>query len=135
MWRFIAVKAQGILVMKNLKLFVVLSIALLTRLVSAKSYESWPVPVGPLCEMTYTPQATHFSLWSPKAEAVRVHLYAEGQGGMPLKTYDIPVMASDGTWGLTVEQELHGQVKQLLQLKEKKIGIQLLSLQKKLKDF
>lgn len=94
--------------MKNLKLFVVLSIALLTRLVSAKSYESWPVPVGPLCEMTYTPQATHFSLWSPKAEAVRVHLYAEGQGGMPLKTYDIPVMASDGTWGLTVEQELHG---------------------------
>ena len=37
-------------------------------------------------EMTWSPTATRFSLWSPSADSVKVNIYAEGLGGNPLQT-------------------------------------------------
>lgn len=35
----------------------------------------YAVPQTPICEMSYTPQATNFELWAPTAESVVVRLY------------------------------------------------------------
>ena len=39
---------------------------------------------GPLGAL-YTPEATTFRLWAPTAQAVRLNLYAEGEGGAPFE--------------------------------------------------
>ena len=42
------------------------------------SFELYPVRMGSLTEMEYTPLATKFFLWSPTAEEVRLMLYDAG---------------------------------------------------------
>ena len=37
-------------------------------------------------EMTWSPTATLFSLWSPSADSVKVNIYTDGQGGTPLRS-------------------------------------------------
>ena len=37
-------------------------------------------------EMTWSPTATRFSLWSPSADSVKVNIYTDGQGGTPLRS-------------------------------------------------
>ncbi len=44
-------------------------------------YSEYPTPKGNYQEMSYTPEATTFTLWAPTAEEVRLALYAEGLGG------------------------------------------------------
>ncbi len=49
-------------------------------MILSRRYDEWPVPVGPLCEMAYTPTQTYFRLWSPSARRVEVNLYEKGEG-------------------------------------------------------
>jgi len=58
--------------------------------------QSWPVPSAPIEEMTYTPEATRFCLWSPKADSVQVILYGEAS---PLPTS--PLGEEPGTAGIS----------------------------------
>ena len=58
--------------------------------------QSWPVPAAPIEEMTYTPEATRFCLWSPKADSVQVILYGEAS---PLPTS--PLGEEPGTAGIS----------------------------------
>lgn len=68
---------------------------------------SWPIPVGPIQEMTYTPEATRFSLWSPKADSVQVMLYESptpaSTEGRENRTAITLSPQSDGTWTATVK--------------------------------
>ena len=57
--------------------------------VSKPHYESvndYPVKAGSVQEMTYTPQQTQFSLWSPNADSVRLSIYDNGENGEPVCT-------------------------------------------------
>lgn len=60
-------------------------------------------------EMTWSPTATRFSLWSPEAEGVRVNIYADGIGGTPLNTYSLPTAAGKGMWATVLKQDLKGK--------------------------
>ena len=68
---------------------------------------SWPIPVGPIQEMTYTPEATRFSLWSPKADSVQVVLYESPTPALPKGRESGTAITlspqSDGTWTATVK--------------------------------
>lgn len=72
------------------------------------SYDEYPVPEGDWEEMVYAPEATKFALWAPTADEVSLKLYAEGQGGEPVRTLS---MKEDdgGLWRTTVEGDLNGQ--------------------------
>ncbi len=60
--------------------------------------QSWPVPAAPIEEMTYTPEATRFCLWSPKADSVQVILYGEASPISPIPTS--PLGEESGTAGI-----------------------------------
>ena len=72
------------------------------------SFESYPVRDGELTEMDYSPVETKFSLWSPVAEEVKVLLYESGHEGSAYETYPMK-MEKDGTWKVTVKEDLHGK--------------------------
>ena len=73
----------------------------------AQDFKSWPVPVGPISEMSYSQDVTHFSVWSPVADQAKVNLYHNGQGGVPYETYSLS-KNSDGTWSVSVKGDLKG---------------------------
>lgn len=60
-------------------------------------------------EMTYSPEATVFSLFAPNdAKAVTLRLYDKGTGGKRLKTVKMQ-LTGDCTWTATVQGDLKGQ--------------------------
>ena len=60
-------------------------------------------------EVTYTPEATTFSLFAPStAKQVKVRIYKEGLGGKPLKTVRMERSADD-RWTATVRGDLTGR--------------------------
>ena len=61
------------------------------------SFELYPVRMGSLTEMEYTPLATKFFLWSPTAEEVRLMLYDAGEGGHAYETVKME-LGENGTW-------------------------------------
>lgn len=54
------------------------SVALKAQNPAQVNYDSWPVPVGPINEMTPTSDGAYFTLWSPKATAAEVIIRWEG---------------------------------------------------------
>ena len=90
--------------LKNLFMTFMLST---TLSMGAQDMKSWPVPVGPISEMSYSSDVTHFSVWSPSAEQAKVNLYHKGQGGVPFETYSLS-KKSDGTWSVSVKADLKG---------------------------
>ncbi len=70
--------------------------------------DEYPVYEGDDLGAIYTPSRTSFRTWSPAAEAVRLHIYAEAQGGEPLSTYDMR-RSEQGTWRYNVQQNLAGK--------------------------
>ena len=72
------------------------------------SFENYPVRDGELTEMDYSPVETKFSLWSPIADEVKVLLYESGHEGSAYVTYPMK-MEKDGTWKVTVNEDLHGK--------------------------
>ena len=73
-----------------------------------ESYADYPVPSKPFIEMEYAPQATHFTLWAPTADEVRLLLYKEGDGGHAYETVAMQP-AEEGLWTTTVTRELKGE--------------------------
>ncbi|MCM1320025.1 MAG: type I pullulanase [Muribaculaceae bacterium] len=52
---------------------------------------------------------THFKLWSPSAEAVRVNLYNEGRGGKPFDTISLTKDEATGVWSASMNTQLYGK--------------------------
>lgn len=72
-----------------------------------KSYDDYPPYYGTDLELTYSPQQSDFTLWSPAATKVKLNLYTTGEGGEPVET--VNMKASDkGTWRVSVERDLAG---------------------------
>lgn len=58
--------------------------------------------------VNFSPQKTAFKVWSPKAAAVKLRLYAAGQGGSPIRTIDL-TKAGDGVWETVINQNIKNQ--------------------------
>ena len=71
------------------------------------SFDEYPVYEGKWEEMTYSPAGTHFSLWAPTAQEVRVMLYEKGQGGAVRRMISMQ-QAADGMWQAVAEGDLKG---------------------------
>ena len=72
------------------------------------SFELYPVRMGSLTEMEYTPLATKFFLWSPTAEEVRLMLYDAGEGGRAYETVKME-LGENGAWTTSVDKDLLGK--------------------------
>ncbi len=98
--------------MKILRAF---SLIIMSLLMSCKtmapitgSYDTYPVYNGIDLGLTWSPEKSVFKLWSPPAEEARMLLYAEGQGGSPLKMQPLK-KGKKGVWSATVKENIEGQ--------------------------
>src|SRR5690606_25157759 len=57
--------------------------------------------------LRYSTDSTVFTLWSPTATGVQVHLYDEGVGGKPIATHPMR-KGENGVWKLTLTGDLQG---------------------------
>ena len=73
-----------------------------------ESVDEYPVKQGPLTEMTYSPEQTTFSVWSPNADTVYLSLYADATTVDPLKRLTM-CRQKDGSWTKTIKGDLNGQ--------------------------
>lgn len=71
------------------------------------SYDDYPVYEGDDLGLSYSPEASAFRLWSPPAEAVRLHFYDQPLEGAPIRTTDME-RADQGTWTARFEEDLVG---------------------------
>lgn len=70
-------------------------------------YDQYPTYNGNDLGLNYTPAASTFTLWSPIAKKVSLHLYTDGQGGERKET--IPLSPGErGTWTTSVPRDLAG---------------------------
>lgn len=79
--------------------------------VSKPHYESvdqYPVKTGSAQEMRYTPQATHFALWSPNADSVRLNIYDSAEAPEPILTQWLK-RQKDGSWTGVIKGDHKGQ--------------------------
>ncbi|MCA6078846.1 type I pullulanase [Fulvivirga sedimenti] len=77
--------------------FFIYSCTTTTEVRTFNSLDEYPVYENSDLGVTYTPAATSVRIWSPAAEQVRFHLYAEGVGDNRLETHDLRPDV-DGTW-------------------------------------
>ena len=85
---------------------IALCAAIATTACSATNEEAeMAIPETPIQEMSYTPEATTFELWSPEAEGVVVRLY----NGNTLATEVAMTPAERGLWRATVEGDHKGR--------------------------
>ncbi len=99
--------------MKNLKTILVLTIvfsllASIKPLTVITSTEEYPVYEGKDLGVSWSPEKTVFKIWAPTASAVKLRLYAAGDGGKPLQSFNLG-KGIKGTWELTVKQDLKNQ--------------------------
>lgn len=85
-----------------------------TAAVSAQSaydarFADYPVYSGSDLELSVSPSATAFRLWSPRAEAVRLNIYADGHTGAPEQTVDMTADRATGTWTASLPGDLTGR--------------------------
>lgn len=71
--------------------------------------DAYPVYDGDDLELKVDASGTHFTLWSPGAEAVKLHLYADGQNGAPYTTADMSPEKSAGVWRVSFPEKLYGK--------------------------
>ena len=71
-------------------------------------YLSLPTYSGDDLELTVDDSGTHWRLWSPEAEAVRLNLYSEGTGTPADSTIDM-TRSTSGTWTASVPEKLYGK--------------------------
>ena len=94
--------------MKSIKIICAASMLAMSLAAEAQNMAQWPIPAGPICEMTYVPAATRFSVWGPMAERARVNLYESGEGGTPVAVHEL-TRSMDGTWSTQVTGNLEGK--------------------------
>ncbi len=73
-----------------------------------KQFVNYPTYSGEDLELMVDATGTHWRLWSPKAEAAQVLLYANGANGTPLDTLNMHFHADNGTWTASVPRQLYG---------------------------
>ena len=73
-----------------------------------EKYLSYPTYSGEDLELTVNQSGTHWRLWSPEAEAVRLMLYPTGANTAAKDTINM-TRAEQGTWTASVPQQLYGQ--------------------------
>lgn len=98
---------------KAMCLFVSALLSLPMAIDAQSSYDaqflSYPVYNGDDLELKVDATGTHFRLWSPKAQDVRVNLYDNGHSGTAYKTLPMKFDASNGTWTASVPEKLYGK--------------------------
>lgn len=72
-----------------------------------KSFDEYPVYEGDDLELTYTPERSVFTLWSPAAKEVRLNIYASGEGGHPVEQHTLSP-SLNGTWRIVLDKDLKG---------------------------
>lgn len=70
-------------------------------------YDSYPVYNGDDLEVRWTPEATHFRIWAPTAEAVALRIYDQGTGGNIVSQYAMK-RSVNGTWMYRAKGDLQG---------------------------
>ena len=73
-----------------------------------EDYASWPVYDGDDLELCVDARGTHFRLWSPKAEAVRLSLYDTDRNTPAIETVEMK-RGEKGTWIATLPGQLYGK--------------------------
>ena len=71
-------------------------------------YASWPVYKGTDLELTVDASGTHFTLWSPKAEAAEVLVYDTDRNTPAVRTL-VMKRGENGTWRVSVPEQLYGK--------------------------
>lgn len=74
-----------------------------------EQFVSYPTYNGNDLELTVDGSGTHFRLWSPKAEAVRLSLYDTGRLGNPTRQIDMKADPSTGVWSADLPGQLYGK--------------------------
>jgi len=72
------------------------------------NFNEYPVYHHPDLGVNYSARSTIFKLWAPKASAVKIHLYNQGEGGALLSTIDMTI-AKDGVWQSEVIRDIKNQ--------------------------
>ena len=75
---------------------------------SETSYLSYPTYSGEDLELSVDSSGTHWRLWSPKAEAVRLNIYNSGTNTPAVSTIDM-TRSTGGTWTASVPEQLYGK--------------------------
>src|SRR3569833_2652815 len=70
--------------------------------------EEYPVYNGNDLGVSWSAEQTLFKIWAPTAMAVKLRLFAAGEGGKPLQTINL-TKAKDGVWETTVKENLKNQ--------------------------
>jgi len=90
----------------NVILFMVLTS--FTPVQTTDPFANYPVYTGTDLGVSYSPQQTVFKVWAPMASAVKLRLYAAGNGGEATSTIDLD-KGDQGTWQTTVKQDIKDQ--------------------------
>jgi len=70
-----------------------------------QTYDDYPAYSGNDLGVSYSPAKTLFKVWAPTATAVKLRLYAAGEGGKALQTISLE-KAKDGIWEKAVDHDL-----------------------------
>ena len=71
-------------------------------------YLTWPVYSGDDLELKVDNNGTHFTLWSPKADAAQVLIYDADRNTAPIDIIDMK-RSDYGTWRASVSEKLYGR--------------------------
>ncbi len=74
-----------------------------------EKFNDYPTYSGEDLELKVDETGTHFRLWSPKAEEVKLNLYETGHTGEPYESVAMNFNPASGTWTYTVPSKLYGK--------------------------
>ncbi len=80
----------------------------MAQTVMEDKFAQYPAYAGDDLELLVDSRGTHFTLWSPMAEAVEVLLYETDRNSLPVDTLSM-TRGDRGTWRATVPQPLYGK--------------------------
>lgn len=72
------------------------------------NYLNWPVYEGNDLELLVDDAGTHFTLWSPNAQAAVVNIYDRDRNSAPTDTLTM-TRSDNGTWRVSVPNKLYGK--------------------------
>jgi len=73
-----------------------------------QTYDDYPAYTGNDLGVSYSPSKTVFKVWAPTASAVKLRLYAAGDGGKATQTISLE-KEQNGVWGKTIGYDLKNQ--------------------------
>ena len=79
-----------------------------TNTAPTMSFDQYPAYLGTDLGMQWSAAQTVFKLWSPAAQAIKLHLYSAGDKGKSLQTLDL-TRENDGVWATTLKGNQKGK--------------------------